>query len=693
MGIFQQFPYSNFHEFNLDQIIKIMREMQDEWEDTKTEWASYKDFIDNYFENLDVSEEVLEALRTLASTGELNDIIDPVISADVTQWLLDNISPTTPAIDESLTVLAAGADSKSTGDIALISARRKGALMTATFTSAGQNVDIGYHLFANVTYYITCNTAGVTTNVLVSVKENPGQYVPVGSSTGTVKFTPTQTGTLRMYNQAGGFIGTVDMLVEPAIVHDPLAGYGSITTNTQLDEVTNNTRSANNFKANSVLVIAANTVALTDGVNTNGSLVGTYETYSPANAENADGNLQVFTTLHNVRWYRIKMSGAWTNWSTANTAQMEFTANAQNITLASNQLKAYHKYMIRINATYTGVINVYAVGETSRFISIPANTWMEYTPEVTGYLRMFNGTADNYQGLLHVEIVDTNERIYSVGTGHEYTSLTQLLIDLKDDKSEKIIYVYSGTYDIYQEYVDAGVTFPPDSENVNNYFNYCVFLPVNTKLIGKGDVTLSWQPTTGDISAKASQMLSPLNVAGGCYVENISIVCKNGRYCIHDDPQTRTEYYGMKHIYKNVKCTSKVHDTSYGMNYVIGFGFTDESEYIFENCVFVNEADGTAFYGHNSQTSGILNANSGASVTCKGCAFSTISTTRFALLQNLSTTKQRLKTLFESCYLPLPINVTEVSGAAQSFDITIIKSDNINVNMPADNTYPVVKYL
>lgn len=693
MGIFQQFPYTNFHEMNLDQIIKIMREMQDEWTATKAEWASYKDFIDNYFAQLDVSDEVLAALRTLAETGELNNIIDPVISEAVTQWLVDNIEPTTPAIDETLTVLAAGADSKATGDITLISARRKGALMSATFTSAGQNVDIGYHLFKNVTYYITCNTTGVTTNVLVSVKEHPSQYVAVGSATGTVKFTPEETGTLRMYNQAGGFIGTVDMLIEPAIVHDTLAGYGIITTNAQLDEVTNNTRSADNFKANSVLVIGSNTIGLTEGVNTGGSLIGTYETFSPANMENADGNLQIFTTMHNVRWYRLKTAGTWTNWSNEKTVQMEFTANAQNITLQTNQLKAYHKYMIRINANYTGVINAYAVGETARYIGITANSWVEYTPEVTGYLRLFNGVADNYQGLLHVEILDTNERVYSVGTGHEYTSLTQLLIDLKDDSSEKTIFIYSGTYDIYQEYVNAGVTFPPDSENVNNYFNYCVFLPVNTKLIGKGDVVLSWQPTTGQISTKASQMLSPLNVAGGCYVENISIICKNGRYCIHDDPQTRSQYYGMKHIYKNVKCTSKVHDTGYGFNYVIGFGFSDNSEYIFENCVFINEADGTSFYGHNTQTSGILNADSGATVSCKGCAFITASASRFALLQNLSTTKQRLKTLFENCYLPVAINVTEVSGAAQSFDITILRCNNINVNMPADNTYPVAKYL
>lgn len=116
MGIFQQFPYTNFHEFNLDQIIKIMREMQDEWEDTKTEWASYKDFIDNYFANLDVSDEVLQALRTMASTGELADVMDPEIAIAVAAWLSEHITPTTPAIDDTLTIEGAAADAKATGD-------------------------------------------------------------------------------------------------------------------------------------------------------------------------------------------------------------------------------------------------------------------------------------------------------------------------------------------------------------------------------------------------------------------------------------------------------------------------------------------------------------------------------------------------------------------------------------------------
>lgn len=116
MGVFRNFPYSNFHEMNMDEILKILKTMQEEWNATKTEWASYKDFIDNYFENLDVSQEVLDALRIFASDGTLNRIIDPVIADAVTDWLNEHVTPTTPIIDSSLTIAGAGADAKATGD-------------------------------------------------------------------------------------------------------------------------------------------------------------------------------------------------------------------------------------------------------------------------------------------------------------------------------------------------------------------------------------------------------------------------------------------------------------------------------------------------------------------------------------------------------------------------------------------------
>ena len=118
MGIFRQFPYSNFHEMNMDEIIKICRQLQDDWAATSAEWASYKDYIDNYFRNLDVSEEVLAALRIFAADGTLNNIMDPVIAKETADWLAKHISATAgeTVIDTSLTVAGAAADAKAAGD-------------------------------------------------------------------------------------------------------------------------------------------------------------------------------------------------------------------------------------------------------------------------------------------------------------------------------------------------------------------------------------------------------------------------------------------------------------------------------------------------------------------------------------------------------------------------------------------------
>ena len=169
MGIFQQFPYTNFHEMNLDQLIKIMREMQDEWAETKNEWESVQDFINNYFETLDVSAEVLNALEVLASDGTLANIINPEISATVTEWLADNIGPTTPAIDASLSIYGAGADAKMTGDNFDIASKalnygasvlhgnpRNGTISAGTIVASTNNVcwseplEIGRRLFIHV---------------------------------------------------------------------------------------------------------------------------------------------------------------------------------------------------------------------------------------------------------------------------------------------------------------------------------------------------------------------------------------------------------------------------------------------------------------------------------------------------------------------------------------------------------------
>lgn len=82
---------------------------------------SYKElyeFINTYFDNLDVQEEINNILNKMASDGTLLTIMKPTISNETTKWLAANITnPTSPAVDKSLTVQGAAADSFMTGSL------------------------------------------------------------------------------------------------------------------------------------------------------------------------------------------------------------------------------------------------------------------------------------------------------------------------------------------------------------------------------------------------------------------------------------------------------------------------------------------------------------------------------------------------------------------------------------------------
>lgn len=118
MGIFRQFPYSNFHDMNMDEILKLMRELQEEWDATKNEWSDMKTFINTYFENLDVTKEISDKINSMIADGSFNSIIDPVIATETAKWLANHITVTegTTVIDDTLTVRGAAADAKATGD-------------------------------------------------------------------------------------------------------------------------------------------------------------------------------------------------------------------------------------------------------------------------------------------------------------------------------------------------------------------------------------------------------------------------------------------------------------------------------------------------------------------------------------------------------------------------------------------------
>ena len=119
MGAFRNFPYSNFHQMNLDEIIKIVKTLSEEWTEVQDDWVNFRAFVNNYLANLDVSEEVRKNLEDMLNSGEFNQIIVSGSTTLINEWLEANITnPTNPPLDRSFLLDNAAANSEQVGYIA-----------------------------------------------------------------------------------------------------------------------------------------------------------------------------------------------------------------------------------------------------------------------------------------------------------------------------------------------------------------------------------------------------------------------------------------------------------------------------------------------------------------------------------------------------------------------------------------------
>lgn len=130
----EMWPYTNIHNLNLDWILEKIKEFSTQigiFTETIEEYTGRTDqalitvqekidYIDNYFNNLDVQQEINNKLDDMSETGELARLLAPFVAADVpsavTAWLNQHVTPTSPAIDNSLTITGAAADARVAGD-------------------------------------------------------------------------------------------------------------------------------------------------------------------------------------------------------------------------------------------------------------------------------------------------------------------------------------------------------------------------------------------------------------------------------------------------------------------------------------------------------------------------------------------------------------------------------------------------
>ena len=155
-----KYPYTDYHELNLDWFMGEFKKLVAEWEETKGEWNTLHDYVQNYFENLNVQTEIDNKINAMIADGTFADIVSPfvaaalpavvagqlpdvvaaqissvvatqisavvadqlpavaaaVAAAEVEDWLTAHINPDTGyVIDDTLTVSQAAADANTAG--------------------------------------------------------------------------------------------------------------------------------------------------------------------------------------------------------------------------------------------------------------------------------------------------------------------------------------------------------------------------------------------------------------------------------------------------------------------------------------------------------------------------------------------------------------------------------------------------
>ena len=377
-------------------------------------------------------------------------------------------------------------------------------------------------------------------------------------------------------------------------------------------------------------------------------------------------------------------------------------------------LEANVDYVIKFNTPHLGSINFFMSGTSTPYKNAqPHVNEVHFTPSTSGYLTAYNtgGVVESFS----ITVCKKNSTSYKVSnepekyivskkaTQADYTSITQCFLDLKDNVNPKIIEIWEGDYDLYQEYVAAGVPVYTGSNPSLDYFDYCVWVPQNSHIIGKGIVRLKWMPNPASDSITPNQCkcVSPLNVAGSAIIENLEVYCKNGRYCLHNDAVGKPEFSGARQIYRNIRFYKYANDenttlnTTYGFAHTTGFGIDRAMHHLYENCTFVNYGDRYAFYGH-TRASAISSEAESSDITCVNCAFVSGGVTAIKFGNGTSRTLH-IRTMFNSCYIPAKIDSVNESVAADpcanAFDIQLLNCGNVSFRTTdTNNQYPPQAY-
>ena len=97
-----KYPYLDFHEMNLDWFLEEFKKVTDKVTDLDATVQEFTEFVTNYFDNLDVQEEINNKLNQMMANGQLAALLQPLVDS----YIDDTVQPAIDAQNDSIGALS-----------------------------------------------------------------------------------------------------------------------------------------------------------------------------------------------------------------------------------------------------------------------------------------------------------------------------------------------------------------------------------------------------------------------------------------------------------------------------------------------------------------------------------------------------------------------------------------------------------
>lgn len=186
------------------------------------------------------------------------------------------------------------------------------------------------------------------------------------------------------------------------------------------------------------------------------------------------------------------------------------------------------------------------------------------------------------------------------GGGGNFTTVKAAIDSITDSSynNRYNVEIYDGIYDIYTEF-GGDAWFAAINDPGNNMNG--LLLPDYVNLIGVGDVTLTMRCADAYATSTNVPLVSLLNLQKNNDIKNIKFYAKNVRYVVHDE--TNNTYNHTQRLFENCyfEHEGNVPGTWYAM-YALGCGSGDGSHYVYRQCTFKDIVPPYLMHNNVSQT-------------------------------------------------------------------------------------------